>query len=107
MGKSSVNVGKFFFKSSVFCRGKNGAMCRNAGGAGMAQAGRGIAGGFAAFRGLWGLVGAERVRKGQGLERWSGTAGGQGLKVYTVGIHMILICIFVCGHSPVGLSVAF
>ena len=104
MGKSSVNVGKFFFKSSVFCRGKNGAMCRTAGGAGMAQAGRGIAGGLCSVSGL---VGAERVRKGQGLERWSGTAGGQGLKVYTVGIHMILFCIFVCGHSPVGLSVAF
>ena len=42
------------------------------------------------------------MQKGQGLESWSGTAGGQGLKVYTVGIHLILICIFVCGHSSVG-----
>ena len=57
MGKSSVNVGKFFLKSSVFCRGKNGAMCRIAGGAGMAQAGRGIAGGL---RSVSGLVGACR-----------------------------------------------
>lgn len=47
------------------------------------------------------------MQKGQGLESWSGTAGGQGLKVYTVGIHLILICILVCGHSSVGLSVAF